>query len=87
MSLRTARTLTAIYFTAALVAVTWPGIVPFARIRPFVLGLPFSMAWIVRGEMRARCASSLCVHPRACRAARIRFIGGLPGPCSGFRRV
>ena len=46
MSLRTARTLTAVYFTAALIAVTWPGLVPFARIRPFVLGLPFSMAWI-----------------------------------------
>ena len=46
MSLRAARTLTAVYFTAALLAVTWPGLVPFARIRPFVLGLPFSMAWI-----------------------------------------
>jgi hypothetical protein len=46
VSLRTARGLTAAYFTAALVAVTWPGLLPFARIRPFVLGLPFSMAWI-----------------------------------------
>ncbi|HIA73480.1 MAG TPA: DUF3311 domain-containing protein [Gemmatimonadetes bacterium] len=26
--------------------VTWPGLVPFARIEPLVLGLPFSMAWI-----------------------------------------
>jgi hypothetical protein len=46
MSLRTARLLVAVYFTLALIAVTWPGLVPFARIRPFVLGLPFSMAWI-----------------------------------------
>jgi hypothetical protein len=46
MSLRTARALTAVYFTAMTVFVTWPGLVPFARIRPLVLGLPFSMAWI-----------------------------------------
>jgi hypothetical protein len=46
MSLRAARTLTAVYFTAMTVFVTWPGLVPFARIRPLVLGLPFSMAWI-----------------------------------------
>jgi len=29
-----------------LVVVTWPGMVPVARIRPLVLGLPFSFAWI-----------------------------------------
>lgn len=46
MSLKTARVLTAIYFTSAMIAVTWPGLVPFARIEPLVLGLPFSMAWI-----------------------------------------
>lgn len=46
MKLRTARTLTGAYLVAALVFVTWPGLVPFARIEPLVLGLPFSMAWI-----------------------------------------
>ncbi len=46
MSLKTARILTAIYFGLALFFVTWPGLVPFARIEPFILGLPFSMAWI-----------------------------------------
>ena len=46
MSLRTARTLTAVYFFAMLIAVTWPGLIPFSRIWPLVLGLPFSMAWI-----------------------------------------
>lgn len=46
MTLRTARTLTGIYLFAALIAVTWPGLVPFARIEPMILGLPFSMAWI-----------------------------------------
>lgn len=46
MTLRTARVLTTVYFTAALIAQTWPGLVPFARIRPFVFGLPLSMAWI-----------------------------------------
>ena len=46
MRLETARRLTVAYFLAATVAVTWPGIVPFARVRPLVLGLPFAMAWI-----------------------------------------
>ncbi len=34
-----------IYFLAMLVAVTFPGYVPFNRIRPFVLGMPFSLFW------------------------------------------
>jgi hypothetical protein len=46
MKLRTARALTGAYLVAALVFVTWPGLLPFARIEPLVLGLPFSMAWI-----------------------------------------
>jgi len=46
MTLKTARTLTGLYFFSALGAVTWPGLVPFSRIEPLVLGLPFSMAWI-----------------------------------------
>lgn len=46
MKLRTSRTLVAGYFAAMLVAVTWPGVLPFARIRPLILGLPFSFAWI-----------------------------------------
>ena len=46
MSLRTARALTATYLVLALISVTWPGLVPFARIEPLVFGLPFSMAWI-----------------------------------------
>ena len=46
MSLRTARVLTCIYLALAMFFVTWPGLVPFARIEPLVLGLPFSMAWI-----------------------------------------
>lgn len=46
MSLTTARALSGSYFVLMLVFVTWPGFVPFARAEPFVLGLPFSMAWI-----------------------------------------
>jgi hypothetical protein len=46
MTLRTARRLTGLYFFSALFAVTWPGLVPFSRIEPLILGLPFSMAWI-----------------------------------------
>lgn len=46
MTLKTARTLAGIYFVAMLFSVTWPGLVPFASIEPFILGLPFSLAWI-----------------------------------------
>ena len=46
VSLRTARRLTGAYFVLALIAVTWPGILPAARMRPFVLGLPFAFFWV-----------------------------------------
>jgi membrane protein implicated in regulation of membrane protease activity len=45
VQLRTARVLAALYFVAMLVFLTWPGMVPFARAEPFVLGFPFSLAW------------------------------------------
>lgn len=47
MSLRTARALAIGYFIVALIAVTWPVMVPFARIHPLILGLPFGMGWIM----------------------------------------
>ncbi len=37
---------TALFFLLFAGAVTWPGMVPFNRIKPLILGLPFSMAWI-----------------------------------------
>ena len=46
MNLATARGLTVGYLVLATIFVTWPGVVPFARIEPLILGLPFSMAWI-----------------------------------------
>lgn len=46
MSLKTARALTGAYLVLAMFFVTWPGLVPFARIEPLVLGMPFSMMWI-----------------------------------------
>ncbi len=47
MSRRAARTLALIFFAAYTLALTYPGFVPFNRIRPFVLGLPFSFFWVV----------------------------------------
>ena len=47
MSLKTARALTVAYLVLMTIFVTWPGFLPFARIEPLILGLPFSMAWIV----------------------------------------
>lgn len=46
MKLGTARALAGAYLVLAMVFVTWPGLVPFARAEPFILGMPFSMAWI-----------------------------------------
>lgn len=46
MSPRPARIIAALYVLIAAAAVTWPGIVPFAKAYPLVLGLPYSMAWI-----------------------------------------
>ncbi|MEE2898705.1 MAG: DUF3311 domain-containing protein [Gemmatimonadota bacterium] len=46
MSLKTARALTIAYLALMTISVTWPGLLPFARIEPLILGLPFSMAWI-----------------------------------------
>jgi TRAP-type C4-dicarboxylate transport system permease small subunit len=46
MSLGTARALAALYFILSLLSTTWPGMLPFARVEPMILGLPFSMAWV-----------------------------------------
>ncbi len=35
-----------VFFLFFVLAVTWPGMAPFNRIHPLVLGLPFSMFWI-----------------------------------------
>ena len=35
-----------LFFILFVLAVTWPGMMPFNRIDPMILGLPFSMFWI-----------------------------------------
>ena len=47
MKIRLVPTLAIAFYIAMAVAVTYPGYVPFNRIRPFVFGLPFSMFWQV----------------------------------------
>jgi hypothetical protein len=54
MSLRAARILTGTYLVLMVIFVTWPGMVPFARIRPLILGLPFSFAWVAGWGLGAR---------------------------------
>jgi hypothetical protein len=46
MRLGTARFLTGAFFVLMLVFVTWPGMLPFARYEPMILGLPFAFVWI-----------------------------------------
>jgi len=36
----------AVYVIAFAVFSTWPGMVPFNRVEPFVLGMPFNLVWI-----------------------------------------
>lgn len=46
--MRTAvRIFAAVYFVLMAIAVTFPGVRPFNTIRPMILGLPFSFAWVV----------------------------------------
>jgi hypothetical protein len=46
MSGRGVRVLFVVFFIAYTVLLTYPGLLWFNRIRPFVFGLPFTMAWI-----------------------------------------
>jgi hypothetical protein len=47
MRIRLIPALAVLYYAAMIFFVTYPGYVPFDRIRPFVLGMPFSMFWQV----------------------------------------
>lgn len=39
------RSLVIAFFVLYAIAVTFPGVVPFNRITPYVFGLPFVLAW------------------------------------------
>jgi NADH:ubiquinone oxidoreductase subunit 2 (subunit N) len=47
MKNRLVPTLAVAFYLAMAFFVTYPGYVPFDRIRPFVLGMPFAMFWQV----------------------------------------
>jgi hypothetical protein len=47
MSVTAARRLFIAFFAIYAIVLTYPGVLPFNRIRPFVLGLPFPFAWVV----------------------------------------
>jgi len=42
---RTATHIAIAYFLAMAIGVTFPGIIPFNTIRPFMFGVPFVFAW------------------------------------------
>jgi hypothetical protein len=46
MTVRTARRLTVLWVVLATVLLTWPAILPFNRIEPRLLGLPFVIVWV-----------------------------------------
>jgi hypothetical protein len=45
MRIRLIPALAILYYVAMAFFVTYPGYVPFDTIRPFVLGMPFSLFW------------------------------------------
>ncbi len=46
MKLRTVRVGVGVFLVVDVLLVTWPGLLLFNRTRPFMLGLPFVMAWL-----------------------------------------
>ena len=44
---RTVTALAALYFVAMGIGITFPGIIPFNRIRPLIFGIPFVFAWVL----------------------------------------
>lgn len=46
MNARNARRLLVIFFAFYTLALTFPGMIPFNRVHPFVFGLPFSIFWV-----------------------------------------
>lgn len=47
MSVKAARLLFWGYVIAGTFALTFPGVLPFNRTRPFILGMPFILVWVV----------------------------------------
>lgn len=47
MSTRGARRLLVAYFVVYTIVLTWPGALPFNRVRPLVFGLPFVFFWVL----------------------------------------
>lgn len=46
MSARAARILFVIYMIAMAIFLMYPGILPFNRVRPLILGMPFNVVWV-----------------------------------------
>jgi hypothetical protein len=46
MSAGRVRSIVFLLLALYLISLTWPGILPFNRIRPLVFGLPFVLFWI-----------------------------------------
>ena len=46
MNVRWVRWFAALFFVAFVLAVIWPGIIPFNRFEPQIFGLPFVVFWI-----------------------------------------
>jgi hypothetical protein len=46
MSVRTLQRIAVGYIVVGAIALTWPGVLPFSRSLPRVLGLPFNLFWV-----------------------------------------
>ena len=85
-TLRRVRRFVVAFFLVMTVAVTWPGMVPFNRIRPLVLGLPLSLVWpalwIVAGCAVLFVLEWAWERAEAERAGASGGMGGPPSPGS-----
>jgi TRAP-type C4-dicarboxylate transport system permease small subunit len=69
MAIRWVRRAVFAFFLLYAVVVTWPGALPFSRAEPFLLGLPFSLAWAVLWILLGG-AALVVLHLAEGRAAR-----------------
>jgi hypothetical protein len=80
MSVAAARRLVFGVLAMYVVMLTWPGVVPFNRIEPRVLGLPFIMIWISAWVVLTGVALALlhAAETRAEARAELRATGSVP---------
>jgi len=85
MSLRVVRRSAIAFFVVYVIAVVYPGVVPFRGPRPFLFGMPFAMVWTAAWVVASFFV--LLLLERAYRAAERSHDDGFFGNASGNART